>query len=80
MVAKIEEEKEYQAEQKREKSREEEIVLEPVNIYQAEIEDFTRCILEDKKPSFTPEEGLHNLKVILACYQSAKRGTTIHVE
>jgi len=79
MVAKIEEEKKYQAEQKREELKEEEIVLEPVNIYQAEIEDFSRCILEDKKPSFTPEEGLHNLKIILACYESAKKGTAVHI-
>ncbi len=79
MVARIEEEKEYEAEQKREESKEKEIVLEPVNIYQAEIEDFSRCILEDKEPSFTPEQGLHNLKIILACYESAKRGTVIRI-
>jgi len=80
MIARIEKkEKEYEAEQKREELKEEEIVLEPVNIYQTEIEDFTRCILENKEPSFTPEQGLHNLKVILACYQSAKKGNVIRV-
>lgn len=80
MVARLEKEKKgYEAEQKREEIREEEISLKPVNMYQSEIEDFSRCILEDSEPSFTGEDGLRNLGVILAAYESAKKGRAIKV-
>jgi len=74
MVGRIEKEVAgYQAAQCRKEVREEEIRVEPVNIYRAEIEDFSRCILEDKEPSFPPELGLRNLKITLCAYQSAKK-------
>jgi len=81
MVAKIEEQKGYQAGQKREEVREESIVLEAKNIYQAEIEDFSNCILqgENAQPSFTGEDGLRNLKIVLAAYESARKGRTVEI-
>ena len=80
MVGRIEKEKRgYEAEQKREEIKEEEISLKPVNMYQSEIEDFSRCILEDREPSFTGEDGLRNLRVILAAYESAKEERTVKV-
>ena len=80
MVQRIEKEKKgYKAEQKREEIKEEEINLNPVNMYQSEIEDFSRCILEDSQPSFKGEDGLRNLKIILAAYESAKKGKVIKV-
>jgi len=78
MVARFEKEKKgYEAEQKREEIKEEEISLKPVNMYKSEIEDFSRCILEDSEPSFTGEDGLRNLRVILAAYESAKEGKAV---
>lgn len=80
IVQRIEKEKKgYEAEQRREEIKEEEITLKPVNMYQSEIEDFSRCILEDSQPSFKGEDGLRNLKIILAVYESAKKGRTIKV-
>ena len=80
MVQRLEKEKKgYKAEQRREEIKEEEITLKPVNMYQSEIEDFSRCILEDSQPSLKGEDGLKNLKVILAAYESAKKGRTIRV-
>ncbi len=82
MIARIEEEhKGYQAEQKREEVKEETIVLETKNIYQAETENFSGCILQgkDAQPSFTGEDGLRNLKIVLAAYESAKTGRTIAI-
>ena len=73
------EKKGYKAEQKREETKEEEISLKSVNMYQSEIEDFSRCILEDSQPSFAGEDGLRNLKIILAAYESAKKRRTIRV-
>ena len=57
MVQRLEKEKKgYKAEQKREEIKEKEISLKPVNMYQSEIEDFSRCILEDTEPSFKGED------------------------
>lgn len=53
---------------------------EPVNTYMAEFEEFSSAILEKRKPlnSFAP--GLRNLKVLEACYRSARTGQIINVE
>jgi len=67
----------YQAAQRREEVKEEEIPVKSVNIYHVEIEDFSRCILEDKTPPLPPELGLRNLKIALAAYQSAKEGRPV---
>jgi len=80
MVKRIEkEEKSYEAAQKREEIKEEEVILKPVNMYQSEIEDFDRCILEDTEPSFKGEDGLRNLKIILAAYESARKRKPVKV-
>ncbi len=80
MVERLEkEEKGYKAEQKREEIKEEEITLKPVNMYRSEIEDFSRCIVENSQPSFRGEDGLRNLKIVLAAYESAKKRRAIRV-
>ena len=80
MIGRIEkEEKGYEAAQKREEVKEEEIILKPVNMYQSEIEDFNRCILEDREPSFKGEDGLRNLKIILTAYESSKKRKPVKV-
>jgi xylose dehydrogenase (NAD/NADP) len=42
-------------------------------IYHCEVDHFSRCILENKRPSFPPEDGLNNMRVIEALKESARR-------
>ena len=80
IVGRIEKEgKGYEAAQKREEVKEEEISLKPMNMYQSEIEDFDKCILEDTEPSFKGEDGLRNLKIVLSAYESVKKGKPVKV-
>jgi predicted dehydrogenase len=51
----------------------------PVNIYRAEIEDFSQAIIEGRQPLLLAEEGLHNQRILAACYESARSGQTILV-
>ncbi|MEW6359450.1 MAG: Gfo/Idh/MocA family oxidoreductase [Planctomycetota bacterium] len=51
----------------------------PRNIYQAQIEEFSRAVLENKKPPVPGEDGLWNLKVCLAVYESARTGRAVTV-
>ena len=73
--------KTYDATQQREGTTEK--IIEPekvVNIYQAEIEDFCEAISLDRQPCVSGEDGLWNLKVLMAAYESAKRGKAIKME
>ncbi len=67
----------YDALQRREPVKGEEIQVEPYNTYQAEIEEFAQAIMEDRPPSVPGEEGLWNQKIILAAYTSAREGRKI---
>jgi len=58
----------------------EKIKPKPRNIYQAEIEEFSRAILENTKLPVTGEDGLWNLKLCLAVYKSAKTGRAVSVK
>jgi predicted dehydrogenase len=80
MVAFLEREgKAYDAQQARAEA--EGIVIAPteVNTYQAEIEDFSQAIIEDRAPLISAEAGLRNQKIIDACYKSAKLGKVVEV-
>ena len=83
MLAYLEKETQgYDAQQERETestSTQEEIKPPIVNTYQAEIEDFSRCIEENLTPSVTGEDGLWSQKVVLACYESAKTGRSVKI-
>ena len=41
---------------------------------------FAKCILEDKKPEFTPEQARQGVAVVLLSYLSAKKGTITTME
>lgn len=71
------EDKGYDAQQGRTLSREEKLASVPVNMYQAEIEHFSKCIQENKEPAISGEEGLWSQKVIRACYESSRTGRSI---
>ena len=49
----------------------------PVNTYQAEIEEFSNALLEQREPLNSFIRGLHSQYVLEACYESARSGRTI---
>jgi predicted dehydrogenase len=80
MVALLEQRgKDYDAQQARDMAEEMTIEPEPVNTYQAEIEEFSRAILEDRQPVISGELGLRSQKILTACYESARLGKAIEI-
>jgi predicted dehydrogenase len=51
----------------------------PVNTYKAEIEEFSRAILEKREPANNIQLGLESQKIMAACYESAKTGKVIQI-
>jgi predicted dehydrogenase len=49
----------------------------PVNMYRAEVEAFSRAVLENTPPPVSGEEGLWSQKVLEACYESARTGVRV---
>ncbi|MGB2809659.1 MAG: Gfo/Idh/MocA family oxidoreductase [Sedimentisphaerales bacterium] len=81
MVAFLEREgKAYDAQQARTEAEGMVIAPAEVNTYQAEIEDFSQAIIEDREPFIGAEAGLRNQKIIEACYKSAKLGKVVDVD
>jgi predicted dehydrogenase len=63
----------YDAQQQRVPSEKTfDLIAEPVNTYAAEIEQFSRAILDGGQPAVPGKEALWNLKVIEACYRSSR--------
>ncbi len=55
------------------------IAPESVNTYQAEIEEFSQAIIDDRDPLIGGELGLRSQKVLTACYESARLGKVVEV-
>jgi 1,5-anhydro-D-fructose reductase (1,5-anhydro-D-mannitol-forming) len=53
--------------------------VKPINIYQAEIEYFADCIEKNIEPEISGELGLHHIKIVEACYKSAKEQKIIKI-
>jgi predicted dehydrogenase len=51
----------------------------PVNTYQAQIEEFSAAILNDRVPSIGGALGLRSQKVLAACYESGSSGQAVKV-
>ena len=80
MVAFLEQDgKDYDAQQARAEAQATIIEPEPVNTYQAEIEEFSRAIIDDREPAISGELGLRSQKILTACYESARLGKVIEV-
>jgi predicted dehydrogenase len=80
MVAFLEQaDKSYDAQQRRNKGHGIVIAPEPINTYQAEIEEFSQAIIEGREPTIGGELGLRSQKVLAACYKSARLGKAIDV-
>lgn len=71
---------EYDAQQARTEAQGIVIAPEPVNTYQAEIEEFSQAIIDGREPLISGELGLRSQKVLTACYESAKSGEVIEVD
>ncbi len=69
----------YDAQQARAVTQGSEITPDPVNIYRAEIEEFSQAILDGRQTTIPGELGLRSLKIIEACYESAKTGRTVEI-
>lgn len=78
MMAFLEENgKDYDAQQARATAQGLAIEPEPVNTYQAEIEEFSQAIIDDREPVISGELGLRSQKILTACYESARLGKAI---
>lgn len=51
----------------------------PVNMYLAEIEEFSKSVIEDREPLNNHVIGLRNQKILAACYQSANSRQVIDI-
>jgi len=71
--------KDYDAQQARAEAQAVPIEPAPVNTYQAEIEEFSQAILDDRKPVISGELGLRSQKILTACYESARLGKVVEI-
>lgn len=49
----------------------------PVNMYRAEIEEFSQALLDGREPGNNAALGLQSQRVIAACYESARTGRVV---
>ncbi|MDT8304124.1 MAG: Gfo/Idh/MocA family oxidoreductase [Sedimentisphaerales bacterium] len=71
---------EYDAQQVRTEANDIVIAPEPVNTYQAEIEEFGRAVIEGCEPVINGELGLRSQKILTACYESARSGKAVEID
>lgn len=70
----------YNAKQERSSDNGIEINPKPVNMYMAEIEEFSHAILENRQPINDGLIGLRSQKILAACYESARTGRIINFD
>jgi predicted dehydrogenase len=54
-----------------------EIALPAPDLFAAQMDDFARCILEDKPSKVSGEEGLRDVKIMMAIYEAARTGRAV---
>ena len=69
----------YDAQQARGGSERITISPEPINMYKAEIEEFSRSIIDNTEPCNSAELGIRSQKILDSCYESAKTGKAVAV-
>jgi len=70
----------YDARQQRTVSSCREIKVKPFNTYQAQIENFSRAVIENSREPIPGEDGLWNQKIILTAYKAACSGKTLKMK
>ncbi|HOL50374.1 MAG TPA: Gfo/Idh/MocA family oxidoreductase [bacterium] len=67
--------KDYDAQQQRKLlSTSKKIEAEPYNTYRAQIESFSRAVIEDTEVFNSGKDGVHNQALVIAAYKAAKTG------
>ena len=56
-----------------------EMDLPQIDHFAAEMDDFANCILKDKPTKVPGEEGLRDIKIMTAIYESIRRGRPVKV-
>jgi len=80
MVAFLEQDgRDYDAQQAKSSAQGLAIEPEPANTYQAEIEEFSQAIIDDREPDISGELGLRSQKILTACYESSRLGKVIDI-
>ena len=57
----------------------EERVMEEKHQFALEIDHFSQCVREDKKPYTPGEEGVQDMKLMAAIYESARSGKSVSI-
>jgi predicted dehydrogenase len=70
----------YNAQQLRQQGDGIKITPPPVNMYKAEIVEFSQAIIENRLPINNAEIGIQSQKVLTACYKSAAIGKVINID
>jgi len=70
----------YKAQQARQQSKGIKIAPPPVNMYRAEIEEFSQAIIDKRLPANSDQIGIQIQKVLAACYESSKKGKSIKIK
>jgi len=73
------EDKGYDAQQQREVGGGAVVEFAPINLYQAEIEEFSSAIEEDRQPVVSAEDAVWSQRLLLAAYESARTGKSVKV-
>lgn len=71
--------KQYDAEQVRGETGGLIIAPQPINTYRAEVEELCNAIRTGREPSNGGASGIHNARVIAACYQAARTGNCVKI-
>ena len=69
----------YEARQSRNTGAGMEIAPEPVNMYRAEVEEFSTAIRDGRETALNAGIGLRSQKILAACYESARCGNSIKI-
>ena len=57
-----------------------EINLPSADMFALEMDDFSRCILENRPSKVSGEEGLRDVRIMMAIYEAARTGRTVKLE
>ena len=50
-----------------------------MNMYRAEIEEFSQAVLDGREPANNARIGLQSQRLLAACYESARTGSRINL-
>jgi predicted dehydrogenase len=56
-----------------------EIAFPHMNQFAAEMDDFAQCILANRPTKVPGEEGLRDVKIMMAIYEAARTGKTVNL-